>query len=287
MNAIICGFCASTAERVENFCQVCGAPSPSFQKNTAAGTCRACDGALKAGSNFCFTCGTQSFGSTVGMTTSSRGDVTKTKLSPLGVEKPVQVSSPVVQLLTAKQDYPSSEEVQPSQFTKPKKKLKKLVRILMIVGLGLVGGVIYHFVKDKPVPPKPIAATPTAQQAPKSSTSAPAVVPAPPAKGQQPEPLETQMRTLGSSQVPGPSFDCSAARATAEKMICGSLSLSIVDRNLAFLYKNIRAVSADPDGLRAEQNQWIRDRNRCKTEACLTDMYETRISQLEIKFSGR
>lgn len=382
MNAISCGFCASTAQRVENFCQVCGAPSSSSHTNTAAGKCRACDGALKAGSNFCLTCGTPNFGSTVGVTTPSRGVGTKAKSSPPVAEKPVQVSASVVQLRTAKQDYPSSEEV-----SEPKKKSKKLVRMLMIVGVALLGGVIYHVVKDKPVPPTPIAAAPTNQQAPKSSTSAPAVAPAPPARGPQPEPIQTQLRTLGSSQVQGlrfsniyavrkyedgaetisldleilnnsdaaldvpevsvtvlvgetdyknwhfslknprlnsnattsmtiplpidrpppgaltvkaeitkqaqtgtqkgPSFDCNAARASVEKMICGSPSLSNADRDLAFLYGNVRAVSANPDGLRAEQNQWIRDRNRCETEACLTDMYKSRTSQLQAKISGR
>jgi len=71
----------------------------------------------------------------------------------------------------------------------------------------------------------------------------------------------------------GPSFNCAKAGNTAEHLICSSERLSEMDEILSSNYKN--AVSNGID-VKADQRQWIKERNLCTDERCL-----------EISYSGR
>lgn len=81
--------------------------------------------------------------------------------------------------------------------------------------------------------------------------------------------------------IAAPSFDCSKASNNVERMICGNERLSDLDRNLGSQFRELRGRSSNPDGLRREQNQWIRERNRCGDEECIEQAYDRRISAIQ------
>lgn len=84
----------------------------------------------------------------------------------------------------------------------------------------------------------------------------------------------------------GPSFDCDRASTPTEKAICGSEMLSRLDRDLAIVYKKIRATSAaGSENLAAflgEQRQWNKKRSStCGNNVqCLSRIYQKRIDFL-------
>lgn len=61
-----------------------------------------------------------------------------------------------------------------------------------------------------------------------------------------------------------PSFDCSKATSTAEKLICGDSALSELDQSLADAFQGLRQqrTGASRDRLLAEQRAWLADRDR-------------------------
>lgn len=94
--------------------------------------------------------------------------------------------------------------------------------------------------------------------------------------------------------LPKPSFNCAIAGLEAEKLICGSAELARLDVELAKVYD--RTVSRAREHDRAygsvssqvafitlvqDQRSWIqRQRNRCRTEQCLSSAYQMRINYL-------
>lgn len=84
----------------------------------------------------------------------------------------------------------------------------------------------------------------------------------------------------------GPSFDCSKARAWAEKVICSDPELAALDQELASAYRSARARHSDTrsDSLKQEQRAWLRRRDACEGRpqsfGCLRRAYEIRISEL-------
>jgi uncharacterized protein YecT (DUF1311 family) len=76
------------------------------------------------------------------------------------------------------------------------------------------------------------------------------------------------------------SFDCAAARAPVERMICGDAALSHLDDDLAAAYAT--AVDAVPrvDLLRAEQREWIAKRDKATDVSVMRTAYQERITAL-------
>jgi len=76
----------------------------------------------------------------------------------------------------------------------------------------------------------------------------------------------------------GPSFACSHATSTVNRMICASPQLSLLDKKLASDYEaTLHQGGIDAKTLQSDEEQWLRNiRNRCATVRCLTEVYEAR-----------
>lgn len=83
-----------------------------------------------------------------------------------------------------------------------------------------------------------------------------------------------------STETTKPSFDCSKASNTVEKMVCASPELAKLDVQMAEQYKNARTSASDQNQLKSEQMSWIKKSRACKDEACLAQAYRLRIDEL-------
>lgn len=94
----------------------------------------------------------------------------------------------------------------------------------------------------------------------------------------------------------GPTFDCTAAEAEAEKMVCDDSALAKLDRELGAIYDKAVAVVKGLDAgakeavdeLKAYQRGWIGGRNECwkadDKRACIVDAYRKREAELVAKY---
>ena len=82
---------------------------------------------------------------------------------------------------------------------------------------------------------------------------------------------------FGAVQSFAASFDCAKAGTKVEKMICATPVLNKLDSDLASSYKE--AVAKEPS-IKQEQLSWMKERNKCSTEACLESSYRDRIDDL-------
>lgn len=94
--------------------------------------------------------------------------------------------------------------------------------------------------------------------------------------------------------LPKPSFNCALAGLEAERLICGSAELAMLDLDLANVYERTldRARNYDTKygpinsqvnfiTIMQDQRSWIRNqRNRCSSEQCLHSSYRARINYL-------
>src|ERR1700733_4485653 len=70
------------------------------------------------------------------------------------------------------------------------------------------------------------------------------------------------------------SFNCAKASSSNELMICADPQLSLMDNDLATLYRAARAAASDPTAFKKETNDEWRKRERCVDRACLIACYE-------------
>lgn len=89
----------------------------------------------------------------------------------------------------------------------------------------------------------------------------------------------------------GPSFNCRKARTWVEKTICRDPALSDKDQRMASAYNSLLEQSregggpdADLSGFQAEQRAWLRERNRCRTRACIHAAYDKRINEVTVDY---
>ncbi|MBP0496479.1 lysozyme inhibitor LprI family protein [Pararoseomonas indoligenes] len=75
------------------------------------------------------------------------------------------------------------------------------------------------------------------------------------------------------------SFDCSQARSSVERMICGDPALSALDEQLAAAYRTATSAGNSPQ-IRTAQREWMTERNRCAAPSCVRSAYERRIAEL-------
>jgi uncharacterized protein len=86
---------------------------------------------------------------------------------------------------------------------------------------------------------------------------------------------------LRSFTLHAASFDCEAARTTAERIVCANRRLSELDGLLAGTYKSAIAKAKDPSDLKLQQRAWLRDmRDKCGDTDCLVQVYTARIAML-------
>lgn len=86
---------------------------------------------------------------------------------------------------------------------------------------------------------------------------------------------------LAGLAVSGParaqSFDCEAATAPVEEMICADAALSQADSDLSDAWLEAIDAAADPAGLMRSQRAWLRTRDACPDKACIAAAYRDRI----------
>jgi len=75
------------------------------------------------------------------------------------------------------------------------------------------------------------------------------------------------------------SFNCSQARTSVERMICGDARLSALDDQLASAYTAATASGASAQ-IQAAQRNWLATRNHCRAASCVVEAYEQRLAEL-------
>ncbi|MGA0605461.1 lysozyme inhibitor LprI family protein [Phenylobacterium sp. VNQ135] len=85
---------------------------------------------------------------------------------------------------------------------------------------------------------------------------------------------------VGATDARAASFDCKKAATPVEKLICGSITLEMLDLQLKGAFDGALDRSNKPDAVRAEQARWLRGRDICRDEACLEAAYRERIEAL-------
>ncbi len=86
-----------------------------------------------------------------------------------------------------------------------------------------------------------------------------------------------------------PSFDCAKASTRVERLICDYPGLARLDSELANAYRTALRDSPWASAnrrIRAEQRDWIAERNRCRNRGCLRRLYRQRIDQLYAEVEG-
>lgn len=78
------------------------------------------------------------------------------------------------------------------------------------------------------------------------------------------------------------SFDCAKASSRQEKLICGDQQLSAADEELARAYRKALDLSPDKEGLKKQQQSWIKTgRDACTDTVSMLAAYKDRIAALE------
>jgi len=116
-----------------------------------------------------------------------------------------------------------------------------------------------------PQPQQPVAAPDTNQAAPEQQS--------PPQPQQQPQPQPVQAN---------PSFDCDHAGNDAEFAICSDPGLAALDRQMASDYQRA-LMSADRRQrriLERSRDRFLSFRNRCATNQCIAETYQSRIREI-------
>ena len=81
------------------------------------------------------------------------------------------------------------------------------------------------------------------------------------------------------------SFDCSKASNTIERAICNNRGISLLDDELASLYKALMQKHPLPDYVKARQRDWNKVKAFCNEPnlvECLEQTYRVRISELSL-----
>ncbi|HBD33653.1 MAG TPA: DUF1311 domain-containing protein, partial [Cupriavidus sp.] len=77
------------------------------------------------------------------------------------------------------------------------------------------------------------------------------------------------------------SFDCAKASTKIEKLICSTPETAAADKRLGAAFAAARQKAADPQQLKAQQMDWIKQqRNVCSDAACVLKVTDDRVQQL-------
>lgn len=121
----------------------------------------------------------------------------------------------------------------------------------------------------------PAAPTPSAPESPPASA-----LPGEPVPQQGEQVTATEPTPAQPPVIAHPSFDCSASRTEAERLVCSNPELAGLDVEVAALYRAARASASDPSVIVTDQRQWVDERNQCGSAACLADVYNRRKAEL-------
>lgn len=125
-------------------------------------------------------------------------------------------------------------------------------------------------------PPAPAPATPPVAEAKPAPRQEPAPVAVAPAAAPEPAP-QPQRQARRSS----PSFDCSKARSTTEKLICDDEDLARQDRELGRIHSRAKQAAADPRAFQRESDaEWAQREATCTDRECLQRWYAKRRAEL-------
>jgi uncharacterized protein len=94
-------------------------------------------------------------------------------------------------------------------------------------------------------------------------------------------PLVAVFLVLPLASAEAASFDCKKAASRIEKTICGDAELSKADERLAAAFASTAAVSLSPLTLRAEQAEWLRERDKETNVKKLREIYGLRSNALD------
>lgn len=91
---------------------------------------------------------------------------------------------------------------------------------------------------------------------------------------------------LSTAEAYAASFDCKLASTYSEKTICTNSQLSKLDEQLSALYKASISLSGTPESLKFQQREWIKKRNSCTNEPCISELHQSRIGELRNLITG-
>ncbi|WP_162888080.1 lysozyme inhibitor LprI family protein [Sphingomonas mesophila] len=140
-----------------------------------------------------------------------------------------------------------------------------------------------------PIAPPPGAILPQAEPVGEPAPAdgpfpAPPVAPPPPPRAPEAAPAPPPPRAAAS-----PSFNCRFARTRGEIAVCGDSGLAALDRQMASQY--VRAVgAASPQQaalLRRTRGEFLRHRDACPSDACISQTYRGRMREIADIMSGR
>lgn len=98
-----------------------------------------------------------------------------------------------------------------------------------------------------------------------------------------PEPVVPPAPPSSHEAVFSPSFDCLKASNFAETAICNDPLLGKLDGALSENYKQVLAANIGDNNishLKSTQIAWIKERDECTTNQCLTDIYRKRVDEV-------
>lgn len=90
---------------------------------------------------------------------------------------------------------------------------------------------------------------------------------------------------MAQNMASAASFDCSKASNLTERAICNNRRISLLDDELASLYKELMQKHPLPDYVKARQRDWNKVKAFCDGPTlvdCLEQVYRVRISQLTL-----
>ncbi len=91
------------------------------------------------------------------------------------------------------------------------------------------------------------------------------------------------MLTIVCGNVSAASFNCNKAATLVENEICSNTTLSKLDDALKQNYDGALATNIGAEAmqhLKKTQRQWLKERDACKTAACIEQKYRQRIDAL-------
>lgn len=103
-----------------------------------------------------------------------------------------------------------------------------------------------------------------------------------PASEPEPEVVTAQPASTKKASPPiAASFNCSKASTAVEGMICGNEELAALDVRVAAVYKALRSSAEDKEGVKKDQQAWLKERNACRSTECLVASYSDRAQDME------
>ena len=97
----------------------------------------------------------------------------------------------------------------------------------------------------------------------------------------EPELITAQPPSTRKASPIAASFNCSKASTAVEGMICGNEELAALDVRVAAAYKSLRSNAEDKEGVKKDQQAWLKERNACRSTECLAASYSDRAQDME------